>query len=214
MEDWVILEVQDGVTVLAGEIDSKWVNEDRSAEEIVGIFATSEAYLLGAEIVERIFERLNDRGPDQSLLSWIDELVNGFTTTVEALIQSGGPIMEGNFTILNLLDVDLNSIECTDEVLGVVRTIDYQSVGSGCRRISDAHIDGAGEGDDLGAGDLKNSWEILRGCGEDDVHADIDIGEEIISHAEGSWTLSCYDGGGIIDYGLKGVFTLDVRWTS
>ena len=61
-------------------------------------------------------------GSDQALLGWIDEAVNRLTTAVETLVESGGSIMEGNLTVLNLLDVDLHAIQGTDEILGVVRS--------------------------------------------------------------------------------------------
>ena len=214
MEDRVILEVEDWVAVLTSEIDSEWINEDRTTKEIISIFSTTEDNFLGAEVIEWVSECFDDCSSDKAPLGRINEAVYRLTTAIETLVESGSSVMEGNLAVLNLLDIDLHAVEGTHEVFGIRRAIDHEAIRSGSSRISEAYIHSAGEGHDLRAGNLKNGREIFRCSGIDDVHPVIDITEETIANAEGTWAITSHNGRGIIDDRLEGILTLNVRRTS
>ena len=159
MEYRIVLEVEDGITGLAGQLNPEWIDQDCPTEEIISILAAFKGHLLGSEAVERISKGFNDGGPDQILAGWIDQTIDDFTTAIEALNRAHlksqvgivGSVVKVDSSVHDLLDIDFNPVKGTNEIFGIVRAINDKAVGSHGGRISDPNIDGAGEGHNLRA---------------------------------------------------------------
>ena len=82
MKHWVALEVLDRITCLTAKLCAKWIEQDRSVEEIKDLLIPIVFKRLKAEVIEWITQRVDHFLTHQTLLSWVDEAVNGFTTEV------------------------------------------------------------------------------------------------------------------------------------
>ncbi|MDB4528193.1 hypothetical protein N9198_04925, partial [Akkermansiaceae bacterium] len=82
VKHWVALEVLDRITCLTAKLCAKWIEQDRSVEEIKDLLISVVFKRLKAEVIEWITQRVDHLLTHQTLLSWVDKAVNGFTTEV------------------------------------------------------------------------------------------------------------------------------------